>query len=146
MTVCSMCSTSSGLGLSPSRGLRVSMTSPQPDQRMKAATATPMMPSSRAQPVRLQTTVETSTAPVVSTSFRLSAAVAIRVSEPMVRPMVRLKPLIQSLTRMDAASTPTLSQLNATGVGWNTLTTDSLSREKPMPRMVTLTTRPARYS
>ena len=47
---------------------------------------------------------------------------------------------------MDAASTPTLSQLNATGVGWNTLTTDSLSREKPMPRMVTLTTRPARYS
>ena len=90
--------------------------------------------------------METSTAPVVSTSLRLSAAVAIRVSEPMVRPMVRLKPLIQSLTKMDAASTPTLSQLNATGVGWNTLTTDSLSREKPMPRMVTLTTRPARYS
>ena len=141
-----MCSTSSGLGLSPRSGLRVSITSPQPDQRMNPATATPIRPSSRTQPVRLHTTVETSTAPVVSTSFRLSAAVAISVSEPMICPMVRLKPLIQSLTAMDAASTPTLSQLNATGVGCSTLTTDSLSSENPMPRMVTLTTSPARYS
>ena len=58
------------------------------------------------------------------------------------RPMVRLKPLIHSLTRMDAISTATVSQLNITGVGCSTLTTDSFSSEKPMPRMVTLTTSP----
>ena len=86
------------------------------------------------------------TALVVSTSFRLSAAVAIRVSEPMRWPMVLLKRLIQSLTPMDAASTATLSQLNTTAVGWSTFRTDSFSSESPMARMVTQTTRPARYS
>ena len=64
----------------------------------------------------------------------------------MMRPMVRLKPLIHSLTRMDAASTATVSPLKTTGVGCSTLTTDSFSSEKPMPRMVTLTASPARYS
>ena len=83
---------------------------------------------------------------MVSTSFRLSAAVAIRVSELMRWPMVLLKRLIQSLTPMDAASTPTLSQLNTTAVGWSTLSADSFSRDRPMARMVTQTTRPARYS
>ena len=78
--------------------------------------------------------------------MRLSAAVAIRVSDAMVRPMVRLKLLIHSLTRMDTTSTATVSQPNCTGVGCSTLVTDSFSREKPMPRMVTLTTSPARYS
>ena len=146
MTVCSMCSTSSGEGLSPSRGLRVSIISPQPDQRMNAATATPMRPSSTSQPVRWERTVDRSTALVVSTSFRLSAAVAIRVSELMRCPMVLLKRLIQSLTPMDAASTPTLSQLNTTAVGCSTLSADSFSRDRPMARMVTQTTRPARYS
>ena len=90
--------------------------------------------------------VERRTAPVVSTSLRLSAAVAIRVSELIFLPTARLKPLNQSLTRMDAASTPMLSQLNATGVGWSTFRADSFSSERPMARMVTLTTRPARYS
>ena len=61
-------------------------------------------------------------------------------------PTVRLKRLIQSLTAMEAASTPMLSQLKMTGVGWRTFTTDSLPSERPMARMVTLTTSPARYS
>ncbi len=43
-------------------------------------------------------TVDRSTAPVVSTSFRLSAAVAIRVSELMLWPTALLKRLSQSLT------------------------------------------------
>ena len=47
---------------------------------------------------------------------------------------------------MDTTSTATVSQPNCTGVGCSTLVTDSFSREKPMPRMVTLTTSPARYS
>ena len=47
---------------------------------------------------------------------------------------------------MEAASTPMLSQLKMTGVGWRTFTTDSLPSERPMARMVTLTTSPARYS
>ena len=42
-----------------------------------------MRPSSTSQPVRWERTVDRSTALVVSTSFRLSAAVAIRVSELM---------------------------------------------------------------
>ena len=60
--------------------------------------------------------------------------------------MARLKPLIHSLTRMDTTSTATVNQPNCTGVGCSALVTDSFSREKPMPRMVTLTTSPARYS
>ena len=39
-----------------------------------------------------------------------------------------------------------VNQPNCTGVGCSALVTDSFSREKPMPRMVTLTTSPARYS
>ena len=141
-----MWSTRSSLGLSPSSGLSVSITRPQPEIRMNAATPTPIRPSSTSQPVTRHSTAAMSTALVLSTSLRLSAAVAMRVSEPMIRPMVRLKPLIHSLTRMDAISTATVSQLNTTGVGCSTLTTDSFSSEKPMPRMVTLTTSPARYS
>ena len=98
------------------------------------------------QPVALHRMVESRTALVVSTSLRLSAAVASSVSEAMRCPTVRLKRLIQSLTAMDAASTPMLSQLKMTGVGWRTFTTDSLPSERPMARMVTLTTSPARYS
>ena len=37
-------------------------------------------------------------------------------------------------------------QLNTTGVGWSTFRADSFSSERPMARMVTQTTRPARYS
>ena len=113
---------------------------------MNTATPTPIRPSSTSQPVTRQRMAATSTAAVLSTSLRLSAAVAMRVSEEMIRPMVRLKPLIHSLTRMDTTSTATVSQPNCTGVGCSTLVTDSFSREKPMPRMVTLTTSPARYS
>ena len=47
---------------------------------------------------------------------------------------------------MEATSTATVSRLNCTAVGCSTLTTDSFSREKPMPSTVTLTTSPARYS
>ena len=58
---------------------------------MNAATPTPIRPSSTSQPVTRHSTAAISTALVLSTSLRLSAAVAMRVSEPMMRPMVRLK-------------------------------------------------------
>ena len=105
-----------------------------------------MMPSMTFQPVTRQRMVESRTAPVVSTSLRLSAAVASSVSEAMRWPTVRLRRLIQSLTAMETASTPRLSQLKTTGVGCRTLPMDSLPSERPMARMVTLTTSPARYS
>ena len=66
---------------------------------MNTATPTPIRPSRMFQPVRWHRMVAMSTAPVLSTSLRLSAAVAMRVSEPMVRPMVRLKPV--SYTHLD---------------------------------------------
>lgn len=58
-----------------------------------------------------------STALVVSTSLRLSAAVAMREPELMRLPSVRLNSDIHSLTAMDAASTAMATQLKVTAAG-----------------------------
>ena len=53
---------------------------------------------------------------------------------------------IQSLTRMDASSTATMSQLKATSVGCRTLAKLSFRSSTPMTRIMTETASPARYS
>ena len=90
--------------------------------------------------------VESSTAPVASTSERLSAAVACITTESMRLPMVRLKVNSQSLTRMDAASTPTVTQENAASSGWMILSMLVLISSKPSSRMMKATTSDAMYS
>ena len=87
-----------------------------------------------------------STALVVITSFRLSLAVASSVVEPMRRPMFVLNAAIQHLTTMDAASTPTLTQLNTIGSGAKILPTLLRSSSTPMARIITATVMPERYS
>ena len=64
----------------------------------------------------------------------------------MAWPTVRLNRLSHSLTAMEASSTPTVSRLKPTGSGWMTLTTDSLSRLRPMAMIMVLTASPATYS
>ena len=105
---------------------------------MKAATPTPMMPSMTSRPVALHSTAESRTTPVETTSLRLSAAVASRVSDWMASPTVRLNRLSQSLTAMDG--------LKPTGSGWSTLRAESLSRLRPMAIIMVLTASPATYS
>ena len=97
-------------------------------------------------PVTLHRIDDTSTALVEMTSLRLSAAVAIRVSDSMVRPTRRLKTLIHSFTRMEAHSTATVSRLKPTSSGWRILPADSFSRLRPMAMIMVLTARPATYS
>ena len=104
------------------------------------------MPSMMFRWVILHSTDDTSTALVEMTSLRLSAAVAIRVSDSMIRPTRRLKKLIHSFTRMEAHSTPTVSRLKPTSSGWRTLPADSFSRLRPMAIIMVLTARPATYS
>ena len=61
--------------------------------------------------------VPSSTAEVAATSERESVAVAAMAAEPMRRERERLKKLIQSFTRMDAARIPTVSQEKETVSG-----------------------------
>ena len=108
--------TSSGSGAEPSSGSMVSLTSIAPLYKINSDTAMPISPSvgqsrSQVSMAAIKTTL------VVITSLRASAAVASSVSESMRRPMVRLRWLIHSLTRMDATSTTTVSQPKPTGVG-----------------------------
>ena len=142
----SMCFTRAGSGASPSSVLSVSRTMPMPPYKMNTATPRPITPSTRAMPVSLVTNSDTSTAAVEITSLRLSAAVAISTSESIMQPMRRLKAAIQSFTRIDAASTATLSQLNAAICGCQILPRLSLPSSKPMTRIITETARAAIYS
>ena len=87
-----------------------------------------------------------STALVLSTSLRLSAAVAMREPELMRLPRVRLNTDIHSLTAMDAASTAMATQLNVTGAGFKIFSTLLFSSSTPMTSTITATARPARYS
>ena len=129
-TVCSMASTSSGLGLWPRRGSRVSLAAPQPERRMKTATSRPTQPSTL-EPVKRNTRVPSSTAEVATTSERESAAVAAMAAEPMRRPRRRLKPDIHSFTRMEARGCPADSQEKATSSGWRDLLHRGLGQLHP---------------
>ena len=100
----------------------------------------------RTKPVSFVRIVAARTAAVVMTSLRASAAVASSVSESMAVPICRFSLLIQSLTRMDAISTATMSQLKATSVGCRTLAKLSFKSSTPMTRIMTETASPARYS
>ena len=124
----------------------VSLTSIAPLYKINSDTAMPISPSSRAKPVTWVSTAAIKTTLVVITSLRASAAVASSVSESMRRPMVRLRWLIHSLTRMDATSTTTVSQPKLTGVGSSVLAKLSLNSSTPMTKIITETASPARYS
>ena len=112
---------------------------------MNSATARPIQPSST-RCVACPSTSAASTAAVLMTSLRLSVAVASSVAEPMRLPMVRLNIAIHSFTPMLPASTATVSQLNATGVGCKILPKLVRASSKPMTMISTDTARPARYS
>ena len=83
---------------------------------------------------------------MVITSLRLSLAVASSVVEPMRRPIFALNAAIHSFTSIDAASTPTLTQLNTIGSGAKILPTLLRSSSTPMARIITATVMPERYS
>ena len=83
---------------------------------------------------------------MVMTSLRASAAVASRVSDSMSVPILWLSLAIQSLTRMEAASTATMTQLKSTAVGCSTFAKLSFNSSTPMTRIMTETASPARYS
>ena len=124
----------------------VSRTSEAPLYRMNAATPRPIKPSRRVKPDSFVSTVAARTAAVVMTSLRASAAVASRVSDSMSVPILWLSLAIQSLTRMEAASTATMTQLKSTAVGCSTFAKLSFSSSTPMTRIMTETASPARYS
>ena len=60
--------------------------------------------------------------------------------------MARLNIAIHSFTAMEAASTPTVTQLKSTGVGEKIFSTLLLSSSTPMTRIITATISPERYS
>ena len=76
----------------------------------------------------------------------LSAAVAIRVWEPMNFPSPRLKKYIHSFTPMDPASTRTRGRENSTGVGWRIFSKLVRASSKPMTTISAATASPERYS
>ena len=126
-------------------GSIVSRTRPTPLTRMNTATAAPMYPSS-VNPVARSISAAIRTADVEITSFRLSSAVAMSVVDSILRPILRLNIAIHSLTAMDAASTPMLTQLKATAVGERIFSTLPLSSSTPMTRIITATISPEKYS
>ena len=129
----------------PRSGLIVSRATPMPDQRIKSATRRPVQPSSLA-PVSFPMRQEASTAPVASTSLRLSAAVAESAAESIVFPRLRLNAAIQSLRRIDPASTSTRAGENSTGSGCKILDAEVLTSSAPTSRIIAATQSPERYS
>ena len=90
--------------------------------------------------------VAITTADVEITSFLLSAAVAINVSDSIRVPIFLLKILIHNFTAMEISITTIISALQSTSDGWMTFKILSFARDRPMATMITQTTRPARYS
>ena len=78
--------------------------------------------------------------------MRLSAAVAISAPEWMRPPTFLLNRAIQSFTRIEAASTPTVTQLKVTGVGARILPRLVFPNSSPITSTITATARPDRYS
>ena len=79
-------------------------------------TARPIQPSS-CQCVSAETASETSTAAVLITSLRLSAAVASSAAESIFLPSVRLNEASHSFTAMDSANTAAVTGLSAVSCG-----------------------------
>ena len=117
-----------------------------PLYRINTATPIPAIPSIILNPVTLHKIVETTTADVEITSFLLSAAVAISVSDSIRVPIFLLKILIQSFTPIEIRSTTIISTLQSTSDGWITFIILSLASDNPMATIMTHTTSPARYS
>ena len=112
---------------------------------MNSATARPIQPSSR-QCVSAETASETSTAAVLITSLRLSAAVASSAAESIRFPSVRLNEASHSFTAMDSTSTAAVTGLSAVSCGCRIFSTPLLASSSPMTRIITDTASPAMYS
>ena len=87
-----------------------------------------------------------STAEVVITSLRLSAAVASSAFEFILLPIFRLNSIINSFTNMEAHSTHTAVNENSIGSGLINFSTELLPSSRPMKSIITATVRPAIYS
>ena len=80
------------------------------------------------------------------TSLRLSAAVASRVGEWMVRPSFLLKAAIHNLMRIEAARMAMVRTEKSTGSGLRIFSTELLTSSTPMTRIMAATISPAIYS
>ena len=112
---------------------------------MNSDTAMPITPSILTS-YKCSTMEAASTAEVVITSLRLSAAVASRAFEFILLPIFRLNSIINSFTNMEAHSTHTAVSENSIGSGLINFCTELLPSSRPMKSIITATVRPAMYS
>ena len=83
---------------------------------------------------------------MVITSFRLSAAVASRVSEWIFWPRLWLKADIQNFTRIETPRTRAGTRPKRMAWGWKIFSRELLPSSTPMTRIRADTASPARYS
>ena len=88
-----------------------------PLYKINTATPIPAIPSIIFHPVTLHKMVAITTADVEITSFLLSAAVAINVSDSIFIPIFLLKILIHNFTAMEISITTIISALQSTSDG-----------------------------